>query len=121
MDWVVWLDANHSDALWHREDLQRRQGNKDAVLCAAQRGTLHPVAGQRLAQPARPEIGACRNRVGRNFAGLPKPRVPGKSDAHRELSIHDIGSRSRAMSLGSNLTSPPPYTRPLWTSTAWFK
>jgi hypothetical protein len=30
-----WLGANHNDALWHREDLQRRQGGKDAVLCAA--------------------------------------------------------------------------------------
>jgi hypothetical protein len=35
MDLVVWLDANHSDARWHREDLQRRQAAKGAVLCSA--------------------------------------------------------------------------------------
>ena len=37
MDLSSWLGANHSDAEWHREDLQRRQGGKDAVLCAALR------------------------------------------------------------------------------------
>jgi len=41
MDFFVWLGANHSDALWHREDLQRRQAEKDAVLCSASRETLH--------------------------------------------------------------------------------
>ena len=35
MDLPSWLGANHSDAQWHRADLQRRQGGKDAVLCAA--------------------------------------------------------------------------------------
>jgi hypothetical protein len=35
MDLSYWLGANHSDAQWHREDLQQRQGGKDAVLCAA--------------------------------------------------------------------------------------
>jgi len=32
---VVWLGANHSDAQWHREDLQQRQAAKGAVLCSA--------------------------------------------------------------------------------------
>jgi len=27
--------ANRSDTGWYREDLQRRQGGKDAVSCAA--------------------------------------------------------------------------------------
>jgi hypothetical protein len=27
-----WLGENHSDAQWHREDVQRRQGGKDAGL-----------------------------------------------------------------------------------------
>ena len=31
MDLAAWLGANHSDARWHREDLQRRQAGKDAV------------------------------------------------------------------------------------------
>jgi hypothetical protein len=31
MDLSSWLGANHSDAQWHREDLQRRQGDEDAV------------------------------------------------------------------------------------------
>jgi hypothetical protein len=35
MDLVVWVGANHSDARWHREDLQRRQAAKGAVLCSA--------------------------------------------------------------------------------------
>jgi hypothetical protein len=35
MDLAVWRGANHSDAQWHREDLQRRQAAKDAVLCSA--------------------------------------------------------------------------------------
>ncbi len=35
MDLSSWLGANRSDAQWHREDLQRRQGGKGAVLCAA--------------------------------------------------------------------------------------
>jgi len=34
MDWVVWPGANHSDALLHRTDLQRRQSTQDAVLCS---------------------------------------------------------------------------------------
>ena len=34
-DLWYWLGANHSDTQWYREDLQRRQGGKDAVLCAA--------------------------------------------------------------------------------------
>jgi hypothetical protein len=33
MDLRSWPGANHSDAQWHREDLQRRRGCKDAVLC----------------------------------------------------------------------------------------
>ena len=40
MNLSSWLGANHSDAEWHREDLQRRQGGKDAVLCAAGRSGL---------------------------------------------------------------------------------
>jgi hypothetical protein len=28
---AVWLGANHSDAVLHREDLQRRQATKDKV------------------------------------------------------------------------------------------
>jgi hypothetical protein len=35
MDLSSWLGANRSDTKWYREDLQRRQGGKDAVLCAA--------------------------------------------------------------------------------------
>ncbi|MFO1333169.1 MAG: hypothetical protein U1E95_12045 [Rubrivivax sp.] len=35
MDLSFWLGANRSDAQWHREDLQRRQGGKGAVLRAA--------------------------------------------------------------------------------------
>jgi hypothetical protein len=35
MDLRPWLGANRSDARWHREDLQRRHGGKDAVLCRA--------------------------------------------------------------------------------------
>jgi len=31
MGWVVWLGANHSDALLHRADLQRRQATQNAV------------------------------------------------------------------------------------------
>jgi len=31
MDWVVWTGANPSDALLHREDLQRSQATQDAV------------------------------------------------------------------------------------------
>ncbi|MDP3085647.1 MAG: LysR family transcriptional regulator [Rubrivivax sp.] len=34
MDLVLWLGANRSDTPWYREDLQRRHGAKDAVLCA---------------------------------------------------------------------------------------
>jgi len=34
MDLSSWLRANHSDASWHREDLQRRQGSKGAAVCA---------------------------------------------------------------------------------------
>jgi hypothetical protein len=41
MDLGGWLGANHSDAVLHREDLQRRQATKDAVSCSAQRRTLH--------------------------------------------------------------------------------
>ena len=37
------LGANHCDANGHREDLQRCQGSKDAVLCDAQRRTLHQL------------------------------------------------------------------------------
>ena len=37
----VWLGANRSDAYWHRENLQRRQAAKDAVLCSTQCETLH--------------------------------------------------------------------------------
>jgi len=33
MDLSLWLGANHSHAQWHGEDLQRRHGGKDAVLC----------------------------------------------------------------------------------------
>lgn len=35
MDLSSWRGANRSDTGWYREDLQRRQGGKDAVLCAA--------------------------------------------------------------------------------------
>ena len=35
MDLSSWLGANRSDTSLYREDLQRRQGGKDAVLCAA--------------------------------------------------------------------------------------
>ena len=31
MDFSSWLGANRSDAVWHREDLQRRQGGKGAA------------------------------------------------------------------------------------------
>jgi hypothetical protein len=41
MDLVAWLGANRIDALLHREDLQRRQADKDAVLCSTQCRTLH--------------------------------------------------------------------------------
>jgi hypothetical protein len=41
MDSRSWLGANHSDASWHRADLQRRHGREDAVLCRNQRATLH--------------------------------------------------------------------------------
>jgi hypothetical protein len=34
MDLALWLGANRSDTAWYREDLQRRHGAKDAVLCA---------------------------------------------------------------------------------------
>jgi hypothetical protein len=33
LDLRSWRGANHSDARWHREGLQRRRGCKDAVLC----------------------------------------------------------------------------------------
>ncbi len=33
MDLGLWLGANRSDTLWYREDLQRRHGVKEAVLC----------------------------------------------------------------------------------------
>ena len=35
MDLFGWLGANRSDAEWHREDLQRRQADKDVALCSA--------------------------------------------------------------------------------------
>ena len=35
MDSPSWPGPNHSDAQWHRQDLQRRRGGDDAVLCAA--------------------------------------------------------------------------------------
>ena len=35
--------ANHRDAHLHRSGLQRCQGSKDAVLCDAQRRTLHQL------------------------------------------------------------------------------
>jgi predicted nucleic acid-binding Zn-ribbon protein len=35
MDLLSWLGANRSDTRRYREDLQRRQGSRDAVLCAA--------------------------------------------------------------------------------------
>jgi hypothetical protein len=41
MDLAVWLGANHSDALLHREELQRRQAAKDAVSCSTPCRTLH--------------------------------------------------------------------------------
>ncbi len=41
MDLGLWLGANRRDTEWYREDLQRRHGAKDAVLCAGQRATLH--------------------------------------------------------------------------------
>jgi hypothetical protein len=34
MDLLSWLGANRSDTRRYREDLQRRQGGKDAVFCA---------------------------------------------------------------------------------------
>ena len=45
MDWVVWLGANHSDALLHRADLQRRQVTQDAVSSSTERRTLHQRKG----------------------------------------------------------------------------
>jgi hypothetical protein len=41
MDLLSWLGANRSDTRRYREDSQRSQGSKDAVLCVDQRGTLH--------------------------------------------------------------------------------
>jgi hypothetical protein len=41
MDLTAWPGANHSDAQRHREDLQRRQGGKGTVSCAAWREPLH--------------------------------------------------------------------------------
>jgi hypothetical protein len=41
MDLSSWLGANRSDTRRYRKDLQRRQGGKDAVLCAVKRETLH--------------------------------------------------------------------------------
>ena len=35
MDLSCWLGENRSDTPWYREEFQRRQGGKDAVLCAA--------------------------------------------------------------------------------------
>jgi hypothetical protein len=35
MDLLSWLGANRSDTGGYREELQRRQGGKDAALCAA--------------------------------------------------------------------------------------
>ena len=46
MDLSSWPSANLSDAKWHREDFQRRQGGKDAVLWAAQRRTLHQILAE---------------------------------------------------------------------------
>ena len=34
MDLSSWPGANRSDALWYREDLQRRRGGEDAALLA---------------------------------------------------------------------------------------
>ncbi len=34
------LGANRSDALWHREDWQRRQGRENAVLCRNEKDAL---------------------------------------------------------------------------------
>ena len=34
MDSPSWPGPNLSDAQWHRQDLQRRRGGDDAVLCA---------------------------------------------------------------------------------------
>jgi len=33
MDSFVRLGANHSDAAWHRADLQRRMASEDAISC----------------------------------------------------------------------------------------
>jgi hypothetical protein len=33
-DFWFWQGANRSDTGWYREDLQHRQGRKDAFLCA---------------------------------------------------------------------------------------
>ena len=33
MDLPLWRGENRSHAQWHGEDLQRRHGGKDAVLC----------------------------------------------------------------------------------------
>jgi hypothetical protein len=59
MDLLSWLGANRSDTRRYREDSQRRQGGKDAVLCADQRGTLRwrmqapPLRGDRRRPVAR--------------------------------------------------------------------
>jgi hypothetical protein len=34
-DFGFWQGANRSDTGWYREDLQHRQGRKDAFLCAS--------------------------------------------------------------------------------------
>jgi hypothetical protein len=39
MDSRPFLGANRIDAVWHREDLQRRPGREDAVLCRNERVT----------------------------------------------------------------------------------
>jgi hypothetical protein len=41
LDLRSWRGANHSDDRWHRADLQRRRGCKDAIFCREQHATPH--------------------------------------------------------------------------------
>lgn len=45
--------SNRREAQWLLEDLQRRQGGKDALWCAAWRGTQHQARGDQRLQEAR--------------------------------------------------------------------
>jgi len=41
MDSPARLGANRSDALWHREDLQRRMAGEDTISCRCFGGTQY--------------------------------------------------------------------------------